>query len=110
MQYEQDDKTRLQKAKELAGWLVNQLPAETPITVVDRGGRQRGQDLDHEAAELRIERLEASALRQEQLMARLADVLVPWTEIFPKGRLATGTLRRPSASKPTSLTSVGHSA
>ena len=57
-----------------------------------------------------FERLEASALRQEQLMARLADVLVPWTEIFPKGRLATGTLRRPSASKPTSLTSVGHSA
>src|SRR3954468_9859847 len=62
MQYEQDDKTRLQKAKELAGWLINQLPAETPITVVDRGGRQRGQDLDHEAAELRVERLEASAV------------------------------------------------
>jgi hypothetical protein len=57
-----------------------------------------------------FERLEASALRQEQLMARLADVLVPWTEIFPKGRLATGTLRRPSPSKPTPLTSVGHSA
>ena len=57
-----------------------------------------------------FERLEASALRQEQLMARLADVLVPWTEIFPKGRLATGTLRRPSASKPTPLASVGHSA
>jgi len=28
MQYEQDDKTRLAKAKELAGWLVSQLPAE----------------------------------------------------------------------------------
>ena len=57
-----------------------------------------------------FERLEASALHQEQLMARLADVLVPWTEIFPKGRLATGTFRQPSASKPMPLTSVGHSA
>jgi hypothetical protein len=61
MQYEQDDKTRLAKAKELAEWLVNQLPAECPVTVVDRAGRQRGQDLDHDAAELRIERMELSA-------------------------------------------------
>ena len=57
-----------------------------------------------------FERLEASALRQEQLMARLADVLVPWTEIFPKGRLAAGTFRQSSGSKPLPLTSVGHSA
>ena len=61
MQYEQDDKTRLAKAKELAGWLVNQLPAESPVTVVDRAGRQRGQDLDGDAAELRIERMEPAA-------------------------------------------------
>src|SRR3954447_2011831 len=61
MQYEQDDKTRLAKAKELAGWLVNQLPVECPVTVVDRAGRQRGQDLEHDAAELRIERMELGA-------------------------------------------------
>ena len=61
MQYEQDDKTRLAKAKELAEWLVNQLPPESPVTVVDRAGRQRGQDLDHDAAELRIERMEFGA-------------------------------------------------
>src|SRR6185295_14867952 len=60
MQYEQDNKTRLAKAKELAEWLVNQLPAECPVTVVDRAGRQRGQDLDHDAAALRVSRLEAS--------------------------------------------------
>ena len=42
MQYEQDDKTRLAKAKELAGWLVNQLPAECPVTVVDRAGGSGG--------------------------------------------------------------------
>src|SRR3954470_6265082 len=58
MQYEQDDKTRLAKAKDLAEWLVNQLPPESPVTIVDRAGRQRGQDLDHDAVELRIERTE----------------------------------------------------
>ena len=31
------------------------------MTVVDRAGRQRGQDLDHDAAELRIERMELAA-------------------------------------------------
>ena len=31
------------------------------MTVVDRAGRQRGQDLDRSAAELRVERLESSA-------------------------------------------------
>src|SRR3954463_5571801 len=78
MQYEQDDKTRLQKAKELAGWLVNQLPAETPITVVDRGGRQRGQDLDHEAAELRIDRLEVSAVARP--MGEALNDAIRWLE------------------------------
>src|SRR5882724_7785987 len=41
MQYESDNQTRLQKAKELAGWLVNQLPADSPVTIIDRAGRQR---------------------------------------------------------------------
>src|SRR6185503_12990838 len=60
MQYEEDGKTHLKKAKELAGWLLNQVQGDVPITVVDRGGQQRGQDLDHEAAELRVQRLELS--------------------------------------------------
>ena len=38
-----------------------QLPADSPVTVVDRAGRQRGQDLNRDAAEMRIERLELSA-------------------------------------------------
>jgi hypothetical protein len=46
-----------------------------------------------------FDRLEASAIRQEQLLARLADILVPWTEIFPKGRLPAGNVRRPETSK-----------
>ena len=47
-----------------------------------------------------FDRLEASAVRQEQLLARLADILVPWTEIFPKGRLPAGNVRRPQTSRP----------
>jgi hypothetical protein len=62
MQYQQNNKSSLQKAKELARWLINQLPPENPVTVVDRAGRQRGQDLDRDAAELRVDRLEPSAV------------------------------------------------
>jgi hypothetical protein len=60
MQYEQESQTRWQKAKELATWLVHQLPADSPVTIVDRGGRQHGQDLNRDGAETRIERLEPS--------------------------------------------------
>ncbi len=61
MDYRHANKTRLDEAKELAGWLLEQIPAESPVTVVDRAGRQRGQDMDRAAAELRVERLETSA-------------------------------------------------
>jgi hypothetical protein len=61
MAYQHANKSRLDEAKELAGWLLTQLPPESPVTVVDRAGRQRGQDLDRSAAELRVERLETSA-------------------------------------------------
>ena len=61
LQYEHENETRLAKAKSLAGWLLEQLPAEGPITVVDRTGKHRGSDLDRAAAELRVERLELSA-------------------------------------------------
>ena len=60
MGYEHANQSRLDRAKELAGWLLEQLPPESPVTVVDRSGRQRGQDLDRSAAELRVERLELS--------------------------------------------------
>ena len=45
MQYEHENQTRLQQAKELAGWLLEQLPADSPVTIVDRAGRQRGPGL-----------------------------------------------------------------
>jgi hypothetical protein len=60
MQYQHENRSRLEHAQELALWLVGQLPADAPVTVIDRAGRQRGQDLDRDAAELRIERLELS--------------------------------------------------
>jgi hypothetical protein len=58
-----------------------------------------------------FEKLEASALRQEQLLARLADILLPWTEILPKTRLpsSTTTIRRPPSTKTAPVTEVGHS-
>ncbi|HEY3197007.1 MAG TPA: hypothetical protein VGJ57_03245 [Nitrospirales bacterium] len=56
-----------------------------------------------------FDRLEASAIRQEQLMTRLADILVPWTEISPKGRLALSNVGR-SPTKPVSLPVSRHSA
>ena len=58
---EHANESRLERAKELAGWLLEQLPADAPVTIVDRAGRHRGQDLDRSAAELRVERLESSA-------------------------------------------------
>jgi hypothetical protein len=62
MQYQHENQSRLERAKELGRWLVEQLPADSAITVIDRAGRQRGQDIDRDAAELRIERLELSTV------------------------------------------------
>lgn len=61
MQYEYENKSRMQQAKELAKWLLEQIPADTPVTIVDRAGQQRGQEMDRLAAELRVERLDLSA-------------------------------------------------
>ncbi|MCI0334538.1 MAG: BatA domain-containing protein [Planctomycetes bacterium] len=61
MQYEHENKSRLEQSKELAAWLLTQIPADSPVTVVDRAGRQRGQNMDRDAAELRVERLDLSA-------------------------------------------------
>jgi hypothetical protein len=61
MEYRHANQTRLERAKDLAQWLLEQIPADSPVTIVDRAGRQRGQDLDRSAAELRVERLQSSA-------------------------------------------------
>jgi hypothetical protein len=61
MQFEHENASRLEQSKELAGWLLEQIPSESPVTVVDRAGRQRGQDMERSSVDLRVERLDFSA-------------------------------------------------
>jgi hypothetical protein len=84
MQYEYENDTRLAKAKKLAGWLLEQFPAEGPVTVIDRSGRYHGSDLDRSAAELRVERLELSAAVRP-LEDALRDA-ASWIESQPEFR------------------------
>jgi hypothetical protein len=62
MTYLHENQTRLEQARELAGWLLEQLPMDAPVTVIDRASRYGGRETDRSAAELRIERLEASSV------------------------------------------------
>jgi hypothetical protein len=62
MTYEYENQTRLDAARGLAGWLVEQLPPEAPVTVIDRASRYGGRESDRSGAELRIERLAASSV------------------------------------------------
>lgn len=84
MEYQHANQTRLDAAKELAAWLLGQLPADGLVTIVDRGGHHRGQDLDRSAAELRIERLESSPAGRPMQDA-LRDAL-RWLEEKPDHR------------------------
>jgi Aerotolerance regulator N-terminal len=62
MTYLHENQTRLEKARELALWLLEQLPSDAPVTVIDRASRYGGRENDKSAAELRLERLEASSV------------------------------------------------
>lgn len=62
MTYEYENQTRFDKARDLANWLVEQLPADAPITVIDRASRYGGRESDKSAAEIRIERLSTSSV------------------------------------------------
>jgi hypothetical protein len=84
MQYEWENQSSLEHAKELAGWLLDQLPNDSLVTVVDRAGRQRGQDLDRTAAELRVERLDISPVVRPMQDA-LSDA-ARWLEDKPDHR------------------------
>jgi hypothetical protein len=59
-----------------------------------------------------FQQLEASAVRQEQLLARLADILLPWTEILPKTRIpgSVGAGRRQATSNSGALRDLSQSA
>ena len=62
MTYLHENQTRLEKARELAGWLLEQLPTDAPVTVIDRASRHGGRETDKGSAELRLERLDASSV------------------------------------------------
>ena len=62
MTYLHENQSRLEKARELALWLLEQLPTDAPVTVIDRASRYGGRETDKSAAELRLERLDASSV------------------------------------------------
>jgi hypothetical protein len=62
MTYLHENQTWLEKARELALWLLEQLPTDAPVTVIDRASRYGGRENDKSAAELRLERLDASSV------------------------------------------------
>lgn len=57
MAYLHDNQTRLEQARELGLWLVEQFPNDCPLAVMDRAMAYGSRDLDRSGAELRIERL-----------------------------------------------------
>jgi Aerotolerance regulator N-terminal len=60
--YLHENQTRLDKARDLATWLVDQLPPDAPVAVIDRASRYTSRESDKSSAELRLERLEASSV------------------------------------------------
>ena len=83
MTYEYENQTRLDEARGLAGWLVEQLPPEAPVTVIDRASRYGTRESDRSAAELRIERLAASSVVRPVLKASTGCWFRP-AMCFPK--------------------------
>jgi hypothetical protein len=79
MTYLHENQTRLEKARELAVWLLEQLPSDAPVTVIDRASRQSGREAVKGAAELRIERLDASSVVRP-LESALRDA-VDWLKL-----------------------------
>jgi Aerotolerance regulator N-terminal len=62
MTYVHENETRIEQARELALWLLERLPTDAPVTVIDRASRYGGRESDKGSAELRLERLEASSV------------------------------------------------
>lgn len=69
MQYRNQNKTRLEVARELGLWLLPQLPRESQIAVLDTGLVQRGFDADRGLSKQRIQRVEI--VNQSQPLARV---------------------------------------
>ena len=61
MGYLNKNQTRLDKAKETANWLVEQLPTDSELAVVEPGRARRAKLGERDAALLRLERIKMSA-------------------------------------------------
>lgn len=61
MEYRQENRTRLDQAIKLGGWLLQQFPSESQIAVVDSRPGPIAFQVDRSAADQRVERLEITA-------------------------------------------------
>jgi hypothetical protein len=64
MDYQHENKTRLQAAQEIATWLLPQLPADSEVAVVDSSSLAHTFAVDPAAARHRVERLTTTAAPQ----------------------------------------------
>ena len=58
MQYLREKKTRLDIAREIGQWLLEQLPPESQVAVFDSGMARRSFDADRGLSKQRIQQLE----------------------------------------------------
>ena len=61
MAYRQENLTRLEKAQQLADWLLSRLPPETAVSVIGSGSLQPIFAIDHGAAAQQVEHLATTA-------------------------------------------------
>ena len=71
MDYQQNKVTRLEEAKELATWLLEQLPADTEVALIESGRSRRARLASRDAALVRADRLRTTAAA-----APLAEAIV----------------------------------
>lgn len=64
MQYRHDNHTRLEVAQETADWLIQQLPADSEVAIVDTSSSQSAFAVDLAAASKSAKRLQIGALAQ----------------------------------------------
>jgi hypothetical protein len=74
MQYQHENRTRLEAAQQLGLWLLAQLPRDSRIAVVDSGPGPAAFQVDRGAARHRIERL-ATVANARRLSATLDDAV-----------------------------------
>lgn len=67
MAYEHGNQTRVQQAQDIALWVLNELPKDSQVAVLDSATRQASFQVDLEAARKRIEKLETTVVPDRYL-------------------------------------------